>query len=284
MEQLERRFHPTDLGEVVTDKLVEAFPRLLDVSYTREMEAELDHVEEGTTDWTEMLKGFYEPFSAQVTRAMEGMSHAKAEIQPAIYACPECGSMTSYRFGKNGRFLSCTAYPECKYAAPIDRQGRPLLPEKVDIVCPVDGSEMVLRSGRYGPFMASVNYPEVSFAINVERKGFVKLPTPPAYESDESCPKCESNLLLRRGERGPYFYCSQFPRCRAKKSWASLEEPRKLELDAALAAHERANPPPILRRNDGELIEKGTLVRDLVLPGGLATLEIHPDASVPETG
>ena len=278
VEQLERKFHPTDLGEVVTDKLVEAFPRLLDVGYTRDMESELDHVEEGATDWREMLAQFWGPFAKQVETAMEGMSHAKAEIQDAIYACPECNARTAYRFGKNGRFLSCTAYPECKYAAPIDRQGRPLLPERVDIVCPIDGSEMVLRSGRFGPFMASVNYPEISFAINVDKKGCVKLPTPPAFDTDEACPKCESPLKLRRGERGPYFYCSQFPKCRAKKSWATLEEGRKLELDAALAKHERANPAAILRRKDGTLIEKGTLARDLIIEGGLATLEVHPEA------
>ncbi len=282
VEQLERRFHPTDLGEVVTDKLIEAFPSLLDVGYTRDMESELDHVEEGSTDWREMLAQFYAPFSKQVEAAMESMSHAKAELEEAMYACPECGSKTAYRFGKNGRFLSCTGYPDCKYAAPIDRKGRPLLPERVDIVCPIDGSEMVLRTGRFGPFMASVNYPEVSFAINVDKKGFVKLPTSPAFDSDEECPKCEAHLKLRRGERGPYFYCSQFPKCRSKKSWAGLDDSRKTELDAVLAAHEREYPAEVLRRGDGSLIEKGTPVRDLVIEGGLATLEIHPDATPPE--
>mgnify|MGYP002046723313 CR=1 FL=1 len=84
VEQLERRFHPTDLGEVVTDKLVEAFPSLLDVGYTRDMESELDHVEEGSTDWREMLAQFYAPFSKQVEAAMESMSHAKAELEEIV--------------------------------------------------------------------------------------------------------------------------------------------------------------------------------------------------------
>src|SRR5690606_37483690 len=140
VEQIDRRFYATDLGEVVTDKLIEAFPDLMDVGYTRQMEAELDKIEEQQANWIAMLHQFYGPFARALETAHDGMTHAKAEAQPAIYQCPKCGSRTEYRFGRNGRFLSCTAYPECDYSAPIDREGRPLLPERVDLVCPEDGS------------------------------------------------------------------------------------------------------------------------------------------------
>src|SRR5690606_13427913 len=85
VEQRERRFYATDLGEVVTDKLIEAFPDLMDVGYTRQMESELDEVEEHKVDWVAMLRRFYGSFSAALEVAHEGMAHAKAEIQPAIY-------------------------------------------------------------------------------------------------------------------------------------------------------------------------------------------------------
>src|SRR5690606_8703935 len=133
---------------------------LMDIGYTRIMESELDRIATQHADWREMLAGFYQRFSEALDHAHETMTHAKAEIQPAPYQCPVCGARTSFRFGKNGRFLSCSRYPDCDYAAPIDREGRPLLPEQVNVACPEDGSPMVLRTGRFGKFLASVNYPE----------------------------------------------------------------------------------------------------------------------------
>ena len=98
-------FRPTDLGEVVTDKMIEAFPVLMAIEYTRDMESKLDQIAEGALPWKDMLQSFYKNFSSALDKAQEEMVHAKAEVQPAPYACPECNSTTSYRFGKNGRFL-----------------------------------------------------------------------------------------------------------------------------------------------------------------------------------
>src|SRR5262249_38954110 len=143
--------------------------------------------------------------------------------QPAPYMCPKCGSTTAYRFGKNGRFLSCTAYPKCEYAAPIDRDGRPLLPEKVNIACPEDGSQMILRSGRFGKFLASVNYPATKFVINLDKKGNIKYPAPPPVRTELKCEKCGSPMNLRRGKRGPWLGCSTFPKCRGRLAWAKVD-------------------------------------------------------------
>ena len=116
VEQIERRFFATDLGEVVTDKLIDAFPNLMSVGYTREMESQLDRIADQHTDWTAMLEKFYQRFSKALDTAHETITHAKAETQPAPYKCPKCGSRTCYRFGKNGRFLSCASYPDCDFA------------------------------------------------------------------------------------------------------------------------------------------------------------------------
>ena len=89
VEQQDRRFYATDLGEVVSDKLTEAFPEIMDVGYTRQMEAALDEVEENRVDWVEMLRDFYSKFSVSLARAHEDLKHAKAEIQPAPYKCPQ---------------------------------------------------------------------------------------------------------------------------------------------------------------------------------------------------
>jgi DNA topoisomerase-1 len=285
VEQIERRYHATDVGMVVTDKLVECFPELMDVGYTRSLEAELDKIEDAHTDWKSMLRGFYGPFSKALHRAGEGLSHAKAEVEPAPYACPLCGRRTQYRFGKNGRFLSCSGYPDCDYAAPIDRQGRPQLPERVDVRCPEDGSAMVVRTGRFGKFLASVNYPEIRFVLNLDKKGRLKLPAPPPLLTDIDCPKCgKSKLNLRSGKRGPWLGCAAFPKCRGREGWTKLPPGRRKELEQALAAHEKAHPPVVVTRLDGTPIPDGTPLSDLTLPGGVQELALHPDAQRAKAG
>ncbi len=281
VEQIDRRFHATDLGEVVTDKLVEGFPRLMEISYTRQLEEKLDKIEEQHTDWITMLDEFYERFSASLEKAHETMTHAKAEKQPAIYECPKCGSSTCYRFGKNGRFLSCMSYPDCDYAAPIDRNGRPMLPERVNVACPEDGSPMVLRTGRFGKFLASVNYPDVKCVVNLDKAQQIKYPSPAPVLTELVCPKCESPLNLRRGKRGPWLGCSKFPKCRGRMAWTKLEEAMRNKLAAELEAHEKANPQGVIRTLDGQVIPEGTPISDLIIPGGVAELQIHPAAELP---
>ncbi|MHC5022469.1 MAG: DNA topoisomerase family protein, partial [Planctomycetota bacterium] len=278
VEQIDRRFYATDLGEVVTDKLVEAFPRLMDLGYTREMEEELDKIANQHHDMVTMLEAFYGPFAEALDHAHETMVHAKAVMEPAPYQCPTCGSRTAYRFGKNGRFLSCSSYPDCDYAAAIDRQGRPLLPEMVDVACPEDGSQMMLRTGRFGKFLASVNYPDVKCVVNLDKKERIKYPAQPPVLTELPCEKCGSPLNLRRGKRGPWLGCSTFPKCRGRLAWTKLEDSIKKDLETRLEAHEKEHPQQVVRRLNGEIIEEGTPVADLVLPGRIAELQIHPEA------
>ncbi len=278
VEQLDRRFYATDLGEVVTDKLVEAFPSLMSIGYTRSMEDELDRIEDDEGDWQEMLTRFHGPFTEALEVAHESMTHAKAETQPALYKCPKCGSQTLYRFGRNGRFLSCSTYPDCDYSAPIDRAGRPLLPERVDVAVPEDGSQMELRNGRFGPFLASINYPETNFVLNLDKKGGVKYPSIPPIETELECTKCDAPMNLRRGKRGPWLGCSRFPKCRGRMGWNTLEDEIKDSLEKQLEKHEKANPLPKIKRfSNGEEIPEGHPVAELVVPGGVAELEVHPD-------
>lgn len=280
VEQIDRRFHATAVGEVVTDKLIEGFPQLMDLGYTREMEKELDQIAYHDMDWIDMLEQFYGPFSDALEHAHETMQHAKAETRPAPFACPRCGSKTMYRFGKNGMFLSCSTYPKCDYAAPVNREGQPLLPEKVNVACPEDGSPMVLRTGRFGKFLASVNYPEVKCVVNLDKYGKIKYPSVPALSTDIPCEKCGAPLNLRRGKRGPWLGCSTFPKCKGRMAWTKLEPAKQEELEKALEIHERQNPQVVVRTLDGTIIPEGTPITDLTLPGGVQKLAIHPDADV----
>ncbi|MFA7236890.1 MAG: type I DNA topoisomerase [Phycisphaeraceae bacterium] len=248
------RFFATDMGMVVTDKLVEAFPQILDVGYTRQMEAELDAVEEQHHDWVKMLHNFYGPFKLNLAQAHEGMSHAKAEMQPAPYPCPTCGAGTVYRFGRNGRFLSCSRYPDCKFAAPIDRKGQPQTPEASDIACPVCSKPMMLRKGRFGPFLSCSDYPACKGIINLDRKGNVKLPAPAPLATDIPCPKCEAPLYVRQSKRGPWLSCSTFPKCRGRLAWSKLDEKSRKKWELALLNHIKQTDLPTIRKTDGKPI------------------------------
>jgi DNA topoisomerase-1 len=258
VELIDRAFHATDLGEVVTDKLLEAFPRIMDVGYTRDMESELDQVEEDHLDWVEMLHRFYGPFRESLEEAMESLSHAKAETQPAPdeYRCGNCGAPTVYRFGKNGRFLSCSQYPDCKWASPIDREGRPQEAETTGVACPKCGAPMIKRSGRFGPFLGCSRYGDekdpCDGILNLDKKtGKVTAPSRPPLETDLQCPKCEAPMYLREGVRGPWLGCSRFPKCRGRLAWTKLDDAVRERLQKELDAHVEAHPIPTIRTLDG---------------------------------
>lgn len=254
VEKIQSRFHATDLGKVVTDKLVEAFPEILQVSYTRDMEQQLDDVEEKQADWVQMLKRFYGPFKKSLDAAYENMGHAKAETKPAPYKCPECGSDTVYRFGRNGRFLSCSKYPECKYAAPINHDGKPVEPAETDVVCPKCGAPTLLRKGRFGAFLSCTKYPDCDGIVNLDKKGCVTPPKIPPLPTDLPCPVCGAPVNLRRGARGPWLSCSKFPKCRGRLGWASLEDKKKRKWEKALEEHEKSHPQPVIHKTDGDPI------------------------------
>ena len=231
----------------------------MDVGYTREMETQLDEIESEHKDWRQTLHEFYDPFKLKLERAHETMTHAKAEQEPAPYDCPTCGSATVYRFGKNGRFLSCSTYPDCKYAAPINRKGEPMEPELTDILCPEDGQPMIRRTGRFGPFLSSQNYPEVKYIVKLDpKKGHVVLPKVPPMETDVPCPKCgeetEANLYLRDSKRGLWLSCSRFPKCRGRVGFNKLDEPKQAELEKAWKQHEADNPTPEIVTTSGHVI------------------------------
>lgn len=253
VEQLERRFYATDLGEVVTDKLIEAFPEIMQVGYTRDLEDELDKIESDKLDWVEVLRRFYGPFKKQLGEALENLTHAKAEVQPAPkeYRCEKCGADLVYRFGKNGRFLSCSRYPECDYACPCDREGRPQKVETANIACHKCGAPMTKRTGRFGPFLGCSRYPDCDGILKLDKKGRVLAPQPPALLTDLPCPKDQKPLVLRNGVRGPWLSCSNFPKCRGRGKWAELPDAVREHWEKALAEHEKQHPVPIIRDLEG---------------------------------
>jgi DNA topoisomerase-1 len=225
--QQDRRFWATMLGKVVTDKLVQAFPDVMNVQFTAGMELKLDEVEEDHLDWIKLLKDFYGPFHAVVDGALEKIEHVGGSSSP--YKCPKCGKEMLYRISKNGFFLACSDR-ECGTTQPVDQQGKPTIREVSQHKCPVCGREMIKRRGRFGEFLGCSGYsvknekgePSCTTIINLDKDGN---PMPPKVKIQTSvaCDKCGSPMILRDSKRGPFLGCSSFPKCRNTKMMKKLE-------------------------------------------------------------
>jgi len=142
---------PTELGTVVTDLLIEHFPKILDVKFTATMEEELDEVEEGKMEWTKALNDFYEPFNEWLSKAHVEMREVKKDIIKTEERCEMCGRIMVIKWGRRGKFLSCSGFPKCKNAKPIT----------TGVKCPEPGcdGELVERRSRRGLFYGCSRYP-----------------------------------------------------------------------------------------------------------------------------
>ena len=212
-EDEQRRLRPTQLGMLVTDLLVGSFPDILNVEFTAGMEEVLDQIEEGQEDWRRAVGRFYLPFSADLERAEKEMRDVKGAGEPTDIACEECadGKMT-IRWGRNGEFLACSNYPQCKSTRNFtrDEQGQvtPLEKEQVltDETCEKCGKPLQVRFGRYGKFLGCSGYPECT---HIKKMG------KPATSLGLACPEChEGDIQQKRSRRGKVFYsCSRYPQC-----------------------------------------------------------------------
>ncbi len=201
------RLKPTELGFLVTDMLVESFPEILDVGFTAHMEEELDRIEEGERDWQTALKEFYGPFSERLKKAGSGMKNVKQEETPTDVVCAKCGKPMVIKWGRKGKFLACTGFPECKNTQDfkVDEHGKVTPIEKTEEVstslCPKCSAPMLVKTGRFGRFLACSRYPEC--------KGTSPLSTGiPCPEEDGG------ELVERRTKKGRIFFgCSKYPKC-----------------------------------------------------------------------
>lgn len=207
VERRRRAFYPTELGKLVNALLVAAFPDIFNVAFTAHVEEELDEIEEGRAEWSEVLREFYEPFSKDVAAAGEVMDAVRDNAaEPTDVRCPTCGAPMEVRWGRFGKYLRCSSYPDCKTTANLarDETGRAVAvtSEPTGEVCEKCGGAMVVKTGRYGEFLACENYPRCKNAKPLVKK------------TDATCPKCGGAIVQRRGRRGNTFYgCENYPAC-----------------------------------------------------------------------
>jgi DNA topoisomerase-1 len=230
VEQKEKKLHATDLGEVVTDKLEEYFPKIMDLAFTRYMEEQLDKIEEQHLDWVRVLSEFYGPFKKRLETATAKMKHAKAETAPSEYECPVCGEKLVYRFGKKGRFLSCSGYPKCKFTWQCDKEGKMVEQKVSEHKCPNCGKPLLHRMGRFGAFLGCSDYPNCKTIVRLDKQGNIAPPKPPPEPTGLKCYKCrDGELVIRQSKKGPFLGCNRYPRCRTIVSIRQKDELLKLQ-------------------------------------------------------
>jgi DNA topoisomerase-1 len=203
-----RNFAATERGQTVNKLLVETFPRIFDVSFTAQMEDELDRIEEGQENWVESVRQFYSSWKGALAEANSRRRELKQALQEeSSVVCEECGRNMVIKWGRNGRFLACPGYPQCKNTKPLaDEQEQP----RTEQVCDQCGAPMVVKTGRYGRFLACSGYPRCKnvkpFALGIP------------------CPEegCKGELVEKQSRKGKVFYgCNQYPECR----FASWDKP-----------------------------------------------------------
>jgi DNA topoisomerase-1 len=209
VEQKERRFFATDLGMLVTDVLVQYFPKIMDFKFTAHMEDELDEIASAKVDMVKVLDEFYHPFQEDLKQATANMPRVSV---PSSEVCNDCGAPMQVKFSRTGQFLGCSRYPECKATRPMDGSARPTAVE-TEHKCPKCGKSLMLRESKRGPFLSCSGYPGCKESFNLDP--VTNLPVPSVVETEHVCEKCGKPMALRQGSRGAFLGCTGYPKCRS---------------------------------------------------------------------
>ncbi|SET83236.1 DNA topoisomerase-1 [Salinibacillus kushneri] len=185
-----RRFVPTELGEIVINILKEYFPEIIDIEFTANMENDLDNIEEGKTEWINIIDQFYQGFEKRLKTAEEEMEKIEIKDEPAGEDCEKCGHPMVYKMGRYGKFMACSNFPECRNTKPILKE--------IGVKCPncKDGNIVERKSKKNRTFYGCDNYPECEF---------ISWDKPIA----RPCPKCEGLLVEKKKKKASQVQCTQ---------------------------------------------------------------------------
>ncbi len=197
----DKRFVPTELGKIVNDLLVEKFPELIDIRFTAKMEKELDEIENAKLNWVKVVKDFYKPFERDLKLAQKDTRKVRPQDIQTEEVCEKCGSKMVIKWGRHGRFLACSSYPECKNTRPIEDQEINTKVQEIQERCDKCGSPMAIRFGRFGKFIACTRYPECK--------------TTKPLSTGVKCPLDGGDIVERKSKKGRSFWsCSNYPECK----------------------------------------------------------------------
>lgn len=207
----QRRFLPTDTGDIVNKFLTEHFEQYVDYDFTAKLEDQLDEIASGKRAWVPVMDKFWKGFHKQIEEK-EGIERAKITTQELDETCPKCGQhKLQIKFGKRGRFIACSGYPDCDYTRNVNETAEEAAKEAEEpsVVegrdCPKCGGQLVYKKGRYGKFIGCANYPKCKHIEPLEKP----------KETGVPCPKCgKGHLIERKSRYGKLFYsCNTYPDC-----------------------------------------------------------------------
>jgi DNA topoisomerase-1 len=210
------KFYPSEIGEVVLELLVESFQELFDYEYTARMEDHLDRIESGRERWKQAMRDFYGRFSSKLEIAGKEMRDVKTEAIETDEVCDKCSRKMVIKWGKFGRFLACSGYPDCRNTREIPKAGgseEPGQPQPEEIQCEKCGKPMVLKRGRFGEFMACSGYPDCRNTKKIV-KSAQEMTVKQDIPLDEDCPSCGKKLAIKHGRFGEFTACSNYPSCK----------------------------------------------------------------------
>lgn len=200
-----KRLAPKEIAYLVNDLLVEHFPQIVDYEFTALMEENLDAIARGEKDWQPIISSFYHPFKENLDAKDEQLDKKDITEEKSDEICDKCSKPMIIKFGRFGKFLACTGYPECKNTKPLpgDTRGAAAAPVPTDEKCPNCGEPMMRRMGRFGAFLGCSAYPKCKTIKSIDVKLNMK------------CPKCGTgDVVERRSKRGKVFYgCNNYPNC-----------------------------------------------------------------------
>jgi DNA topoisomerase-1 len=215
VNKIEGKFKPTALGRIISDMLTKSFNDILDVEYTRNLEEDLDKIEQGKTNYVATLAEFYKKFKKDLTRAGKEMQNLKEGIK-TDEVCDRCGAPMLIKVGKFGPFIACSAYPECTNTRELETNEPESETGEEEIEpCENCGKPMVVKRGRFGQFLACSGYPECKTTrkLIATKQGGLRAAKPDQV-LEEKCPRCGNNLVLKQGRFGEFTACTNYPSCR----------------------------------------------------------------------
>lgn len=197
VKKMNRIFVPTELGMIVIKILIDYFEAIFNYDFTKDMEEELDEIEEGKKEILSVLNDFYNSFTGMLSKVKKEVVKIKEDLEEKTDTiCEACGKPMVIRWGKYGRFLACSGYPECKNTKQLDV-------EKAEGKCPKCGAPLAIRRGKFGRFISCENYPKCDYSSSVK--------------TGVQCPNkdCNGEIVEKKTKKGKVFYgCNRYPKCK----------------------------------------------------------------------
>lgn len=254
VEKINKTLFPTDTGEVVSDFLENNFAKYISDDFTSKMEDNLDKIANGKLTYLKLLTDFYKPFEKEIKTKDKIEKQNNFGEAPEDIRCPKCSSKMIIKLSKNGKFYSCSRYPDCDGARTLDgteMEG----PKDTGKICPkCEKGKLIERTGRYGRFIACSNYPKCKYIEQSEEEKQKK-------NTGVKCNKCETGYMEeRRGRFGVFYACSNYPDCKnaikAKPTGAYCPICNELMMEGTKTIPERCSNKTCPNHNPHKLNKK----------------------------